>query len=323
MVNGIVNVYKEKGYTSHDVVAKLRGIMGQRKIGHAGTLDPDAEGVLVVCLGAATRACGMLTERDKEYEAVLLLGRTTDTQDATGETVREREVSCSPDQAKEAVLRFVGPYMQVPPMYSARKVHGKKLCDLARKGIEVEREPRETRIDSIDVEDVSLPRVRMRVRCSKGTYIRTLCHDIGESLGCGGCMESLVRTEASGFSREDSWTIGQVEAAADKARVAHPGKELSNGDFPGMVAGTDSLFLGYPAIFVKKEFQKPLANGNPIRPEWVARAAPGHPAGLPEENKGERENLLRVYGEDHRFAGIYRHEGGLLRPVKVFLATGS
>ena len=200
MVNGILNVYKEKGYTSHDVVAKLRGIVGQKKIGHTGTLDPDAEGVLPVCLGRATKVCDMLTEKDKTYEAVLLLGKETDTQDISGTVLRVGETEgLTQEQVKDCVMSFVGEYDQIPPMYSALKVNGKKLYELAREGKTIERKSRKVEIKEIRILEMALPRVRMEVSCSKGTYIRTLCHDIGEKLGCFGCMESLLSTKVSRF----------------------------------------------------------------------------------------------------------------------------
>lgn len=193
MVNGILNVYKEKGYTSHDVVAKLRGIVGQKKIGHTGTLDPDAEGVLPVCLGRATKVCDMLTEKDKTYEAVLLLGKETDTQDISGTVLRVGETEgLTQEQVKDCVMSFVGEYDQIPPMYSALKVNGKKLYELAREGKTIERKSRKVEIKEIRILEMALPRVRMEVSCSKGTYIRTLCHDIGEKLGCFGCMEAKI-----------------------------------------------------------------------------------------------------------------------------------
>ncbi|MCH5334091.1 MAG: tRNA pseudouridine(55) synthase TruB, partial [Agathobacter sp.] len=200
MTNGIVNVYKEKGFTSFDVVAKMRGIFHQKKVGHTGTLDPDAEGVLPVCLGSATKVCDVLTDKDKEYEAVLLLGLETDTQDVTGTVLSEREVSVTEEEVRSVVSSFVGDIMQVPPMFSALKVNGQKLCDLARKGVEVERKARPVTVHEIEILDMQLPRVHMRVHCGKGTYIRTLCRDIGERLGCGGCMEQLVRTRVSDFA---------------------------------------------------------------------------------------------------------------------------
>lgn len=211
MVNGILNVYKEKGYTSHDVVAKLRGIVGQKKIGHTGTLDPDAEGVLPVCLGRATKVCDMLTEKDKTYEAVLLLGKETDTQDISGTVLRVGETEgLTQEQVKDCVMSFVGEYDQIPPMYSALKVNGKKLYELAREGKTIERKSRKVEIKEIRILEMALPRVRMEVSCSKGTYIRTLCHDIGEKLGCFGCMESLLRTKVSRFEIESSLKLSLI-----------------------------------------------------------------------------------------------------------------
>ena len=203
MIHGIINVYKEKGFTSHDVVAKLRGIVGQKKIGHTGTLDPDATGVLPVCLGKATKLCDLLTDKNKTYEAVLLLGKTTDTQDITGEVLEEKSTEAlTEEKVREAIEGFIGDYEQIPPMYSALKVNGKKLYELAREGKVIERKARPVKILDIQILEIDLPKVRMEVSCSKGTYIRTLCHDIGEKLGCGGCMESLIRTRVSTFRIE-------------------------------------------------------------------------------------------------------------------------
>lgn len=310
MINGIINVYKEKGYTSHDVVAKLRGIFQQKKIGHTGTLDPDAEGVLPVCLGKATKACGLLTEKDKVYEAVLLLGKTTDTQDISGNILAEQEVTCQERQAAEAIASFTGELKQVPPMYSALKVSGKKLCDLARAGIEVERKPREITVFSIQILEISLPRVRMQVHCSKGTYIRTLCHDIGQSLGCGGCMESLVRTRVAGFALEDAYKLAEIERRVRQNRAENPGGFLSGKDLQGLVKDTDYVFLHYPSSSVKPEFSKLLYNGNPLKPEW-----------LTEWDKSYQAGSLRIYDSDQVFAGIYRWDGEKkdLRPAQMFL----
>ena len=202
-MDGIINVYKEAGFTSHDVVAKLRGICRQKKIGHTGTLDPQATGVLPVCLGSATRACEMLTDRTKEYVAELLLGQITDTQDTTGTVLEEREVTVNEEQVREAVNSFVGGYDQIPPMYSALKVNGKKLYELAREGKEVERKARHVDLPAIDILSIDLPVVKFRVECSKGTYIRSLCADIGEKLGCGGTMKSLVRARVGEFRLAD------------------------------------------------------------------------------------------------------------------------
>ena len=215
MINGVLNVNKEKGYTSHDVVAKLRGITHQKKIGHTGTLDPAATGVLPVCLGKATKLCDMLTDKDKVYEAVLLLGISTDTQDISGTVLKEQETAdLDESQVEEAILSFRGSYDQIPPMYSALKVNGKKLYELAREGKTVERKPRRVTISEIEILSMELPRARIRVECSKGTYIRTLCHDIGEKLGCGGCMEKLIRTRVDRFTIGDSLRLSEVEALA-------------------------------------------------------------------------------------------------------------
>ena len=212
MISGILNIKKEAGFTSHDVVAKLRGIVHQKKIGHTGTLDPDATGVLPVCLGKATKLCDLLTDKNKTYEAVLLLGKTTDTQDITGEVLEEKSTEAlTEEKVREAIEGFIGDYEQIPPMYSALKVNGKKLYELAREGKVIERKARLVKILDIQILEIDLPKVRMEVSCSKGTYIRTLCHDIGEKLGCGGCMESLIRTRVSTFRIEDAKTLDEIE----------------------------------------------------------------------------------------------------------------
>ena len=219
MINGIVNVYKEKGFTSFDVVAKMRGIFKQKKIGHTGTLDPDAEGVLPVCLGRATKVCDLLTDKDKEYETVLLLGVVTDTQDLTGEVLERKEVNASEKEVKSAILSFVGEYMQVPPMYSALKVNGQKLCDLARKGVTVERKARPVTIHGIEILSVDLPEVRMRVHCSKGTYIRALARDIGEALGSGAYLTALCRTRLGDVRIEDCVTLDDFPAWLEEQEI--------------------------------------------------------------------------------------------------------
>ena len=183
MINGVLNVWKEAGFTSHDVVGKLRGILHQKKIGHTGTLDPDATGVLPVCLGKGTRLCDMLTDETKTYEALLHLGIATDTQDMSGTVTAEAPVTVTEEEVRDCIASFVGEQQQVPPMYSALKVNGKKLYELAREGIEIERKARTVHFYEISILEVKLPQVRMEITCSKGTYIRTLCHDIGEKLG--------------------------------------------------------------------------------------------------------------------------------------------
>ena len=220
-MNGIINVYKERGFTSHDVVAKLRGILHMKKIGHTGTLDPDATGVLPVCLGKATKVCGLLTDKDKTYRAVVKLGVMTNTEDMTGEILAKHPVLVTKEQIERAVSKFVGEIEQVPPMYSAIKINGKKLYELARQGKEVERKARKVTIYGIKVLsiDFSENEFTMEVSCSKGTYIRTLCKDIGEFLGCGAAMKTLVRTRVSEFFLEQALTLGQIEQAVKEGKI--------------------------------------------------------------------------------------------------------
>ena len=254
-MDGILVVRKEAGYTSNDVVAVVRGILHTRRIGHTGTLDPDAEGVLPVCLGSATKLCDILTDRTKSYEAVLLLGVSTDTQDAGGTVLSVRDVTCTEEELLHALHSFEGSYDQIPPMYSALKVNGQKLCDLARKGIEVERKPRRVMIGEICVKEISFPRVKMEVVCSKGTYIRTLCHDIGEKLSCGGCMEKLVRTRSGRFSVSDAHRLYELQEAADRGEA---GKYL---------IPVDECLMEYGAVRALKEADRFLLNGNPVKKE--------------------------------------------------------
>ncbi|MCI5899353.1 MAG: tRNA pseudouridine(55) synthase TruB [Firmicutes bacterium] len=301
--NGILNVYKEQGYTSHDVVAKLRGILKQKKIGHTGTLDPAAEGVLPVCLGKGTRLCELLTDKQKTYRAVMLLGRVTDTQDTTGQILEENEVLVTEEQVTEAVLEFKGDYDQIPPMYSALKVDGKKLCDLARAGKTVERKARRVQIIDIQIEKISLPRVTMTVTCSKGTYIRTLCHDIGIRLGCGACMEKLLRTRVSCFELKDSLKLSQIQEIHDA------------GELEKVLIPLDAVFLQYPAVRILTSGEKKLKNGNPLEPQDFTFCEPDQ---VQEKQCGER---FRVYGTDGTFAALYeyRKERELFFPLKMFI----
>lgn len=299
MINGVLNIYKEKGYTSHDVVACLRKIVGQKKIGHTGTLDPDAEGVLPVCLGRATKLCDLLTDRNKTYEAVLLLGRTTDTQDISGTILKECDASgISEEEAADHIYRFVGEYDQVPPMYSALKVNGKKLYELAREGKTVERKSRRIHIFGIRILEMDLPRIRMEVECSKGTYIRTLCHDIGESMGVGGCMESLKRTKSGQFSAEKSVRLSQVEAAKDQGRLME------------LVIPLDAMFSDLQPVVLKESSVRPAYNGGTFSPACLQERAECRP--------GEE---YRVYDGEGRFIAVYRYDGERRKFVlkKMFL----
>lgn len=298
MYNGMINVYKEAGYTSHDVVAKLRGILKQKKIGHTGTLDPDAVGVLPVCLGSATKLCDMLTDTDKEYRARLLLGKETDTQDVSGKVLKQSEVQATEKEAAEAVMSFLGDYEQIPPMYSAIKVNGKKLYQLAREGKEIERSPRMVRICDLEIEEMDLPYISMRVGCSKGTYIRTLCHDIGRKLGCGGVMVSLERTKAGIFCAGDALRLSEIERLRDK------------GSLQENILPVDAVFAKYEAVTVKRKFQKLIDNGNAFYRNMVK-----------DSKKYIPEEEVRVYNEDGRFYGIYKYrlEDGRFLPVKMFM----
>ena len=246
--NGLLNIYKEAGWTSMDVCARLRSILHVKKIGHAGTLDPMAEGVLPVALGRATKSLDAVGEGIKEYRAGMLLGKETDTEDVTGTVLSVFDgILPSEEAVREAVLSFTGSYDQLSPMYSARKVNGKKLYEYARAGVEVERKSRNVSIYSIQIEEMDLPHVRFTVQCSQGTYIRSLCRDIGEKLGCGACMESLVRSRVGSFRIEDAVRIPEV-AEAEKMqcvdallRVAAP-TAVSIGKFDGTHIGHQALF---------------------------------------------------------------------------------
>ena len=307
MINGVINIYKERGFTSHDVVAKLRGILKQKKIGHTGTLDPDAEGVLPVCLGKGTRLCDMLTDHSKVYEAVLLLGQSTDTQDVSGNVLQEAPVDVSEEKVREAIMSFVGPYDQIPPMYSALKVNGQKLCDLARAGKEVERKARPVEIYEIQIEEIHLPRVRMTVSCSKGTYIRTLCHDIGEKLKCHGCMESLLRARVGQFLLKDSLTLAQVEAYRDENRITE------------IVMPVDQVFSDCPALNLKKEAAKLGYNGNP----FTSTQALTENDQMVEKSSDislDGGKWVRVYDPEGVFIGVYAYDSkrDQFRPEKMF-----
>lgn len=316
MKNGVLNVYKEAGFTSHDVVAKLRGICGQKKIGHTGTLDPDAVGVLPVCLGNATKLCDLLAGETKEYEAVLLLGKVTDTQDLSGTVLEEHEVTADEKEAEAAVLSYIGNYEQIPPMYSALKVNGKKLYELARAGKEVERQARPVQIFSIRILKTELPEITFRVECSKGTYIRTLCHDIGQKLGCGGAMKSLKRTRVGRFPIEEARTLGELERLAKEGRLEEA------------LIPVEELFSHCPRITVKPEFERLVRNGNELHPDQVVveQMFPGSDASaqaVPCREEGEGQETFRVCGTDGTFYGLYAFwpEGrtGKYRPVKMFL----
>ena len=299
MYDGIINVYKEKGYTSFDVVAKMRGILGQKKVGHTGTLDPEAEGVLPVCAGKGTKLCDMLTDHDKTYRATLLLGTDTDTQDTTGTVLAQKSTEgLSEEAVREAILSFIGNYDQTPPMYSALKVNGRKLCDLAREGIVVERKARPVTIYDIRIEEICLPEVVMTVSCSKGTYIRTLCHDIGEKLSVGGCMKTLLRTKVDRFLIEDSLTLAELQKRKDEGCLSEA------------VLPIETVFASYGEIRAAEEgLDKLVRNGNPFR--------------YTEKEDVADKAAFRVYGREGQFIGVYEYseEKRMFSPTNIPLGS--
>lgn len=300
MINGIMNIYKEAGFTSHDVVAKLRGIVKQKKIGHTGTLDPDAVGVLPVCFGSATKLCDMMTDKTKEYEAIMWLGVKTDTQDLSGRVLEECKVCVSKEAVEAAIMHFVGGYEQIPPMYSALKVNGKKLYELARQGREVERQPRHVDILSINILEMNLPDVRFVVSCSKGTYIRTLCADIGDKLACGAAMAALKRTRVGSFKIEDAITLSKVQELA------------ASGQCEDYVVAPDYIFMEYAGAVVKPEAENALANGNKLRLNQVE---------IKDNCYLKEGDLIRIYNGRKVFKAVYCFvkKENILKPYKMFL----
>ncbi|WMC92956.1 tRNA pseudouridine(55) synthase TruB [Kineothrix sp. MB12-C1] len=298
MYNGIINIYKEAGFTSHDVVAKLRGILKQKKIGHTGTLDPDAVGVLPVCLGSATKLCDMLTDKSKEYRVRFLLGRTTDTQDSSGQVLTQSPVTVTEAQVTAVIHSFLGDYDQVPPMYSAIKVDGKRLYQLAREGKEIERKSRQVHIEYIHIEELALPEIAMVVGCSKGTYIRTLCHDIGQELGCGAVMTHLERSRVGEFLMEEALPLSEVE------------QMVKEGTIDGHILPVERIFADYRKVTVDDRFRKLIDNGNAFYEDMIMESG----ACIDGES-------VRVYSQDNRFYGIFAYSSyeKRFKPVKMFM----
>lgn len=316
MYNGLINIYKEAGYTSSDVVAKLRGILHQKKIGHTGTLDPDAVGVLVICVGNGTKMCDMLTDHDKEYIAVCKLGVTTDTQDISGNVLSESEVNVSTEELHEAVAAFVGDYDQIPPMYSAIKIGGKKLYELAREGKTVERKARRIHIEAISILDdsklLSDGLFTMEVKCSKGTYIRTLCNDIGERLGCGATMAHLTRTAVGSFHLEDAVTLDQVQQLRDQDRLDE------------IIRPTEVLFKDMDFVHIKEDYLPKLRNGNPFKVDNIVDEHLSDEQDVVDKDAEYADGTrIRVYGADKAFYGIYAYDARtkLFRVEKFFYET--
>jgi len=283
-MNGIVIVDKPREWTSQDVTARLRRVFNTRRIGHGGTLDPMATGVLPVFVGRATRGVEFFEHAEKAYEAVLLLGRTTDTEDVFGSTLTEQEVNLSEEEFLSILPKFRGKIQQVPPMYSALKVNGQKLCDLARKGKEVERQPREIEIFELECLEFTGNTARLRVRCSKGTYIRTLCKDIGQALGCGGCMQELRRVQAG------EYTIAEAVPLQELLETEDPEKYLR---------GVDTMFRNYPEIRLTPNQEKRCRNGNSFSLKL-------------------EDGTYRAYGQGGEFLMLAKVENGIMSTIKSF-----
>ena len=287
-MDGIIIINKPQDWTSMDACAKLRGVFHEKRVGHAGTLDPMATGVLPVFVGQATKAVSFAEDGKKEYRARLRLGVVTDTQDIWGTVLREAPVSVSERDLRAVLPRFTGEIEQLPPMYSAVKVQGKKLYELARKGVEVERKPRRITIYELELlERDKNGDYGLRVVCSKGTYIRTLCHDIGAALGCGGCMSALTRTISAGFTLDEAVSIEDAQERG--AALLRP---------------VDSLFRQYPVYRIDyAEAERRCRCGNPIRAF------------------NSKDGMYRVYGRDGTFLALSRCENGVLTSIKNFFST--
>lgn len=306
-MDGVINVYKEKGYTSFDVVAKLRGILKTKKIGHTGTLDPMAEGVLPVCLGSGTKLVDDITGTDKVYRAEMVLGVTYDTQDTTGELLSSSDKIVTEEDLKEVLKSFTGDIEQIPPMYSAVKINGVKLYSLARRGIEVERKPRQIRIENIEVNSFDYPKAVITVTCSKGTYIRTLIDDIGSALGCGAAMSELTRLKTGDFEISGAYKIDDIE------------KFYKDGRLGEIITYVDDVFTMYPELHVKVEEKLYADNGNRLLISSFTE----------EEKLSENPgNIFRVYdesGQNGLFYGLYAYDAarGDYKPFRMFFSRRS
>lgn len=287
-MNGIIIIDKPMGRTSHDIVYEVRKLTGIKKVGHTGTLDPMATGVLPVCIGSATKAADLLALSDKSYRAQLVLGKTTDTQDAEGTVLSQSKVTCTEEEIREAISSFVGELEQIPPMYSAVKQNGKKLYELARQGIEVERKSRQVTVNSIDILNIKENTVTIDVTCSKGTYIRTLCADIGEKLGTGAYMSKLRRTRTGPFTLEGSFTLQKLRELKEQNSLLET------------VISTDALFKEYPAIRLNEKQVRSVTNG--VRMSWP----------------GDDGQIYRVYDGNDNFLCISQLSDGRLKLVKSF-----
>ena len=292
MKSGYLLIDKEQGMTSFAVVSALRKILHTKKIGHTGTLDPMATGLLLICVEKGTKAVSVMPESTKTYEAEMLLGVSTDTEDITGEIIEEKAVNVTEDEIIKLFPRFIGEMDQIPPMYSAKKVNGQKLYDLARKGEVIERKPSHITIHDIEILEINLPKVRFSVKCSKGTYIRTLCKDIGEALGTLATMTSLRRTDTEGFTVNDAYTLDQL-------------REMNDEEIAEKIMDMDSIFKVYNRIDMTEESDQYLRNGNAI---------------YEDEIRGEIDDsdIYRVYYSNGRFGALYKKNGKELKVYKMF-----
>ena len=287
MASGIVIIDKPEGWTSQDVTARLRRVYQTRRIGHGGTLDPMATGVLPVFVDRGTRAVEFFEHAEKTYETVLRLGITTDTEDITGTVLTQQPVAVTRQQVEQALEGFRGPILQVPPMYSALKVNGQKLYDLARKGREVERQPRPVTIHQLQLLDMAGSDVRLRVRCSKGTYIRTLCKDIGGALGCGGCMAQLRRVQAGAYTIDEAVPLQQLLESDSPEKWLRP---------------VDTLFADYPSVTLTANQEKRCRNGNAFSVAYEA-------------------GTYRAYSHSGEFLMLAKVESGVMSTIKSFFAV--
>ena len=300
-MDGIFNIYKEKGFTSHDVVAIVRRTIHMKKVGHTGTLDPDAEGVLPVCVGKATKLSDVIMDGRKSYRAMLRLGITTTTEDASGEVLETKEVDFNEERIREVVASFIGKLEQVPPMYSAVKVNGKKLYELAREGKEIERKSRTIEVYDIRIRQFLPPdRVEIDVDCSKGTYIRTLCSDIGKALGCGGHMAELLRTATGAFSLENAIKLDELKALAEQEKV----EEV-------MLTMEDAL-IDFPVVKVSEKSAKFLYNGGKIQERFFTEKPASYKEG----------DIVATYDHENNLVGLYeikKEEDYFIKPFKMLI----
>ncbi len=302
LTNGIINVYKEEGFTSHDVIAKLRGILGFRHVGHTGTLDPMASGVLPVCIGAATKVCDIMNEKSKAYEAVILFGTATDTEDITGNVTKTLPVFAKEEDLKNAFGRFIGDIQQTPPLYSAIKINGQRSYDLVRSGKAKDLEKRNVRIDRIELidsvtdDDGNLKEAKILVECGKGTYIRSLCRDLGEALGTCATMKELVRIKTDMFTIDKAYKLSEIQELKDTGRIEE------------IILPIDKYFEAYPVLTTLPEFDYLVRNGNPLKKRETVFDRP-------------IVELYRAYDSEGKFYGVYYFDKkhGRFSPFKMFL----